>query len=98
MRDVEKANESPQFNSKVKYRTFDFENEQTHEEAFFKVDILFLLRPPHISDVDKYFKPLLERAKNCDIENVVFLSVQGAEKSKVIPHNKIEHLIKALGF
>lgn len=35
----------------------------------------------------------MESAKNAGINKIVFLSVQGAEKSKVIPHNKIERLI-----
>jgi uncharacterized protein YbjT (DUF2867 family) len=37
---------------------------------------------------------LIERVRNKNIDEIVFLSVQGAEKSKVIPHNKIEGLIK----
>lgn len=84
--------------SGLKFRQFDFENEQSFKAAFEKIEILFLLRPPHISDVEKYFRPLLNAAKNRGIQNVVFLSVQGAEKSKVIPHNKIERLIKELDF
>jgi uncharacterized protein YbjT (DUF2867 family) len=32
--------------------------------------------------------------KSNSIKEIVFLSVQGAEKSKVIPHNKIEKLIQ----
>jgi len=79
-------------------RFFDFEKPDCFNQAFKDIDILFLLRPPHISDVDTYFRPLLQSAKNNKIEKVVFLSVQGAEKSKVIPHNKIEHLIKSIGF
>lgn len=56
------------------------------------------MRPPHISDVEKVFRPLLNSAKENEINKVVFLSVQGAEKSKVIPHNKIERLIQELCF
>jgi len=79
-------------------RRFDFEEQNSFNGAFIEIDILFLLRPPQISEVDKYFKPLLESALKNGIKKVVFLSVQGAEKSKVIPHNKIEHLIKSNGF
>lgn len=79
-------------------RQFDFENEDSYSEAFKKVDILFLLRPPHISDVEMVFRPLLISAKENGVNKVVFLSVQGAEKSKVIPHNKIERLIQELRF
>jgi uncharacterized protein YbjT (DUF2867 family) len=74
----------------LQFRQFDFENPDTFSAAFHQVDVLFLLRPPQISEVDKFFRPLLVAAKANGIRNVIFLSVQGAEKSKVIPHNKIE--------
>ena len=82
----------------LQFRQFDFENPDTFSAAFHLVYVLFLLRPPQISEVDKFFRPLLVAAKANGIRNVVFLSVQGAEKSKVIPHNKIENLIQELDF
>lgn len=72
---------------------FDFEDQVTFDKALIGIDRVFLLRPPHISNIDKYFKPLIKAIKRNGINEVVFLSVQGAEKSKVIPHNKIERLI-----
>lgn len=80
------------------FRHFDFEDASTFSGAFQGIDLLFLLRPPHLSAVKTYFLPLLEAAKAAGISRVVFLSVQGAEKSKVIPHNQIEGLIQSLGF
>jgi len=90
-------NKFPAF-PKLAFRKFDFEKQDSFDPAFKDIDILFLLRPPHISEVDKYFQPLLQSAMKNGIEKVVFLSVQGAEKSKVIPHNKIERLIQSNGF
>jgi len=78
---------------KLNYVHFDFEDFDTFDNALTGIDKIFLLRPPHISDVDKYFKPLISKIKKHNINEIVFLSVQGAEKSKVIPHNKIERLI-----
>jgi len=52
-----------------------------------------LLRPPQISDVKKYFAPLVETAKKSSIKHIVFLSVQGVDNSKIIPHHKIEKSI-----
>lgn len=80
----------------LSFRKLDMENQTTFEGAFEGIDVLFLLRPPHISDVEKYMVPLLNSAKTAGVNKVVFLSVQGAEKSKVIPHNKIERLIRHL--
>jgi uncharacterized protein YbjT (DUF2867 family) len=82
----------------LEFRRFDFEDPATFEQALIEVDCVFLLRPPHISDVEKYIKPLVSILKEKGISQIVFLSVQGAEKSKVIPHNKIENLILANGF
>jgi len=80
-------------NFKIKPIKFDFMNIETFLPALKDVDILFLLRPPQISDVKKYFAPLIETAKESSIKHIVFLSVQGVENSKIIPHHKIEKLI-----
>jgi len=78
---------------KLDFVHFDFDDFETFDKALKGIDRIFLLRPPHISEVDKYFRPLILRMKENSINEIVFLSVQGAEKSKVIPHNKIERLI-----
>lgn len=78
----------------VELLKFDFEQPETFDNALKDIDTVFLLRPPHISDVEKYFRPLIQKIKEHNVSEVVFLSVQGAEKSKVIPHNKIEKLIQ----
>ena len=98
VRNIEKAKIHFKEFPNLCYVKFDFEDSATFEPAFEGIDRVFLLRPPHISDVEKYFKPLMEQMKNSNIHEVVFLSVQGAEKSKVIPHNKIESLIKRFEF
>lgn len=98
VRNIDKAKKTFKNYLNLHYRKFDFENESTFSEAFDQIDILFLLRPPHISDVEEVFRPLLNSAKEYGVNKVVFLSVQGAEKSKVIPHNKIERLVQELGF
>ena len=98
VRNAESAKKKFSNLSSLSFRLFDFEKQDSFDNAFKDIDILFLLRPPHISEVDKHFQPLLHSAKNNGIDKVVFLSLQGAEKSKVIPHNKIERLIKANGF
>ena len=98
VRNIEKAKNVFKDYPKLNYVHFDFEDFDTFDNALTGIDKIFLLRPPHISDVDKYFKPLFSTIKKHNINEIVFLSVQGAEKSKVIPHNKIERLIKEFGF
>jgi len=92
VRDTEFGNEKLS-NFNIKTIKFDFTNIETFLSALKDIDVLFLLRPPQISDVKKYFKPLIETAKESSIKHIVFLSVQGVENSKIIPHHKIEKLI-----
>lgn len=80
--------------STIDFVNFDFEQPDTFDNALKNINTIFLLRPAHISDIDKYFVPLMTKLKEYEVNEVVFLSVQGAEKSKVIPHNKIEKLIE----
>jgi uncharacterized protein YbjT (DUF2867 family) len=84
--------------NQVNTRRFDLEDTRTYQAAFKGVDILFLLRPPHISDVKKVFVPMLDAAWDSGIRKIVFLSVQGVESSSIIPHHKIEQYITAKGF
>lgn len=72
---------------------FDFTNVACFDAALDNCDILFLLRPPQVSAVEEYFKPLIKVAVEKGIQHIVFLSVQGVQDSKIIPHHKIEKLI-----
>lgn len=76
---------------------FDFENLEKSKEAIKQCDVLFLLRPPQLANVAKYFKPLIDYCKIASVKQIVFLSVQGAEKISFIPHAKIEKLIVESG-
>lgn len=98
VRDIEKSKKYLEKYKEIEYRQFDFEDYSSFNQAFKDINRLFILRPPHISNVNKYFKPFLKAAKDNGVNEVIFLSVQGAEKSKIIPHNKIERLIKETGF
>ena len=80
-------------NYKVNFSLFDFTDVETYKTALDGCEILFLLRPPQISEVEKYFKPIIDTCKKNGVKHIVFLSVQGVEKSKIIPHHKIEKLI-----
>lgn len=80
-------------NFKVNFSQFDFTDVMTYKTALDGCEILFLLRPPQISEVEKYFKPIIDTCKENRVKHIVFLSVQGVEKSKIIPHHKIEKLI-----
>ncbi len=98
VRDLESSKELLNRYPQVQLRKFDFEDINSFSHAFNGIDILFLLRPPHISDVKKVFVPLLDSACDSGIRRIVFLSVQGVEKRSIIPHHKIEAYIRKRGF
>lgn len=77
----------------LQYVKFDFTNFSTFTPALFDCDTLFLIRPPQIANVPKYFFPLIEVAKRTGIQHIVFLSVQGVDENPGIPHHKIEKCI-----
>lgn len=86
--------DAPQFENRgIKCVAFNFEDIATFLPALQGIAILFLLRPPQISDAKKYFQPLVDAAKQANVQHVVFLSVQGAESNSMIPHYKIEKII-----
>ncbi|OIP84000.1 MAG: NmrA-like family protein [Porphyromonadaceae bacterium CG2_30_38_12] len=97
VRNIDKARESFKNYPKLQLANFDFENQESFDIALAGIDTVFLLRPPHISDIETYFEPLINKIKEKNVTEIVFLSVQGAELSKVIPHNKIERLITESG-
>ncbi len=80
----------------VSLRRFDFEDPGSFE-VLAGCDALFLLRPPQLADVSKYFAPLIAAAQKHRVGHIVFLSVQGAERSPLIPHHKIEKRLRNCG-
>lgn len=80
------------------FRTFDYDRPETFDGALAGVDVVFLLRPPHISKIRPVYEPLFRRMDALGVRRVVLLSVQGAPSSKVIPHRQIELLLEEFGF
>ncbi len=98
VRDVDRAEELLAEPASLNVRHLDFEDTRTYASALKDIDTIFLLRPPQLAAVNKYFLPFLEEAREMDIHEIVFLSVQGVEKSRIIPHHKIEDMVISLGF
>ena len=74
---------------------FDFSDPSTFAAALEGVNRVFLMRPPAMGD-PKAFKPFLEAVKFLGVEQVVFLSLLGAQSNPVVPHRKIELEIERL--
>lgn len=81
----------------VEYTGFDFEDSLTYAAALTGVRRLFLVRPPHLADVERQVNPFVEAARAAGVEHVVLLSVTGAERLTFLPHARIEKAVLASG-
>lgn len=75
---------------------FDFQRPETHGAALDGVDRVLLIRPPHLADAERDFGPFIAECAARNV-HVVFLSLQGAEKNRVVPHARIEALLDEAG-
>lgn len=75
---------------------FDFLNKTTFPEALKEVDRVFLVRPPMLANPKKDMRPFLEAVATKKIKQIVFISLLGVERNPIVPHRKIEDMIKEL--
>ena len=74
---------------------FDFADPATYAAAFDGIGQLFLVRPPAISDVQRYLFPVIDFARSAGVEQIVFLSLLGVNRR--VPHYQVEKKIEASG-
>ncbi|GAB3968489.1 SDR family oxidoreductase [Spirosoma terrae] len=75
----------------------DFTDSATFDRALAGVNRVLLVRPPNLSDADRFMKPFVSAMKKANVRRVVFLSMQGVEHLPTTPHYKIEKLIVEAG-
>ncbi len=92
-----RATSNQQDTQEITYRYFDFTDPTTWDACLEGVTKVFLMRPPHISKIKRDLCPFLNHLKQKQIQQVVFLSVQGAETNKIVPHHTIETCIQESG-
>jgi len=80
------------------YVPFDFLDSSSFAPTFAGIEKIFLVRPPALSNVKRDIAPALQAAKQAGVKHIVFLSIQGVEQNRMVPHYKIEQLILKLGF
>ncbi|WP_199711350.1 NmrA family NAD(P)-binding protein [Tessaracoccus antarcticus] len=76
---------------------FDFTDPSTWDQAFQGVTSLFLVRPPAIGNVKRDLLPAVAAARAAGVTHVVFLSLQGAERNKMVPHAAVEEWLQDSG-
>jgi len=90
---VRNIERSKQQDNSIQYIHFDFQDTVTYETALHGVKKVFLVRPPQLTDVRGIFKPFIKKCKEVGVDQIVFLSLLGAEKNPFPPHHKIEKAI-----
>ena len=94
--DVNKVQE--EFGDSLEAVGFDFTDPGTYSATFSGVKKMFIMRPPHITNIQRDMYPAMEAAKRAGVTQVVFLSLIGIEQAKYVPHYKVETYLKELGF
>ncbi len=75
----------------------DFSDATTFGPVVRGADAVFLLRPPPISRVGPTLNKFIDAARDVGVKHVVFSSVAGADKNKVVPHHRVEKHLVASG-
>ncbi len=89
------ASVTARFGDAVKPARLDFLDRTTWDGALLAADHLFLMRPPSIADVERSLNPFVDAARAAGVDHVVFLSVAGAGRNKIVPHRKVEDHLRA---
>ena len=84
------------FGDRVQAVTLDFTDPGTWT-AFVGVRRMFLLRPPQLGKPATQMLPSLEFARGAGVRQMVFLSLQGADHNKVVPHAAVEDWLRRSG-
>ena len=81
---------------KAMFVKFDFLDPDTFADALDEVEYIFLVRPPQLANPHIDMLPFLKAAKDKGIKKIVFVSLLGVEQNPVVPHRKIENIIRKL--
>lgn len=87
----------PNLGERVTVVRLDFRDRSTWPAALAGATHLFLMRPPAIADVDSTLNPFVDAARAHGVDHVVFLSVAGAGKNRLVPHRQVEDHLRARG-
>jgi uncharacterized protein YbjT (DUF2867 family) len=81
----------------VRTVALDLADPATYANAVRGMKGLFLLRPPPLANVRDTLNVLVDRAMDAGVEHVVFLSVDGADRQRWVPHHAVEAHLASRG-
>lgn len=85
------------FGDGVTALSLDLLDRSTWPDALGRAQHMFLMRPPAISDVANTLNPFVDLAREHGVDHVVFLSVAGAGKNRLVPHRGVEDHLRRRG-
>jgi uncharacterized protein YbjT (DUF2867 family) len=83
-------------NGRLETIHFRFGEAGSYPAAFAGIERVFLMRPPQISDVQKYILPAIDAARTAGVRQFVFLSLIGIEHNQRVPHYAVEQYLRKL--
>jgi uncharacterized protein YbjT (DUF2867 family) len=72
----------------------DFADPSSFAPALCGVARLFLVRPPAITNTQRYLNPFIDAARHAGVQQIVFLSLLGAARNPVVPHYAVERYLE----
>jgi uncharacterized protein YbjT (DUF2867 family) len=94
--DVDATAVAARFGAAVESVALDFTDRATWA-AYDDVDAMLVVRPPALSNVRRDMVPSLEAARRAGVGHMVLLSLQGADRNRVVPHAKLESWLRDEG-
>ncbi len=76
-------------------RRLNFEDPTTFASALDGIGSVFLMRPPQISDTERFIRPFITAMAEARVDHVVFLSLMGVNRA--MPHWQVEQDLKSSG-
>jgi len=82
--------------AKAQLVNFEFDEPATYAAALKDVKKVLLIRPNQVSDVSKHIFPFLDQVEKSGVEQLVFVSIVGAERNRVFANHRIETHLKKM--
>ena len=95
VRDIERARKIEGVEN-CNFCHFEFDEPSTYDRALEGVSKIVLIRPNQVTDVTRYIFPFLAKAEKVGVEQLVFISIVGAEKNRIFANHRTENHIKKL--
>ncbi|MBD0402544.1 NmrA family NAD(P)-binding protein [Flammeovirga sp. EKP202] len=81
----------------AEYRYLDFNDNSTFQEALIDIDTVFLIIPRNVPHFEHSYRTFLASCKSSGVSEVIFSSVYRGRYSFILPHHKVEKIIRKSG-